>query len=307
MLRRRDRRHRVFGSLALHEVEVCRVGVVVQLLRLPGTQPLDQVPVPQTRLRFSQLLGEPRRVAREIERFRRHDRGRLMVLVILADDDIGEHRDDHLGTRHPDEAHRLRERAAVIRARERAQHVVDVLPRRIGHAQEPHARDADRRQRLPRLQLPDLAERTSLLEADEIPARVAARREHDDHAAMLVEHRARQVAGDRRFVIRMWRDDEDVGLEPLVRRRTCRRRTCRRLLRAADAYGRHGRKPRERDGDLSHRPSSVRVRSSSSAALLVPGYLRERPTDQLRRALCALRRGSAVVQRGFYRSFGVHA
>jgi len=55
-----------------------------------------------------------------------------------------------------------------------------------------------------------------ILVTDEILTRVPASCDYYGDAPVLVQHRFGEVACDRRLIVGMWRDDEDVRLESFV-------------------------------------------------------------------------------------------
>ena len=111
----------------------------------------------------------------------------------------------------------------MVRRLERTQHIGDIEPGRVWRAQEENVGDADRGQRLSCLDLAYLAQSAGLFESNEVLACVAAGGNDHGHMPVLVENSLREVSGDRRLVIRVRRDNEDIGFEPFVRRRICGR------------------------------------------------------------------------------------
>ena len=118
-----------------------------------------------------------------------------------------------------------------------------------------------------------------------MPTSIATRGEDNGDAAVLVEYSLRQVARDRRLVVRVWRDDENVGLEPFVRWRIGGR-----LLRSGNRSQRYD----QMQTDQRHRTSQ---RSHSAFSRMV-GFGSNTPaTRATRNAGRAVMNGQATRAR----------
>src|SRR4029077_12957494 len=114
-LRRGYRGHGILRTFALYEIEVRSISIVVEFFRLPHAQPFHEVAVPEVIFGRCDLFGKPGWVAGEVERLGGNYARGLMVLMVLADDRSGQHRDHNFRPCQPYEAHSLAERAAVVR------------------------------------------------------------------------------------------------------------------------------------------------------------------------------------------------
>jgi hypothetical protein len=100
----------------------------------------------------------------------------------------------------------------VIPTGKRLQHI---LRRRVASVDEPHVRDFQLRERLPRFDLADVAERGSLFRTRFIGSAASTRSEYDAGALALV-HRLGEISRGGCFVIRMCHHQQDIQLVALV-------------------------------------------------------------------------------------------
>src|SRR5438067_5536770 len=114
--------------------EMCRVRKVINLLGLPGTQPFTIVVDAVVVLWGLKLFREHYRICGDIERFRRQNSSRLMVIVVLSRNIQGQPGQDDFRPRKPHQPDNLLKRGAMPPGFERVQ---NVLSGRVEAIQKP--------------------------------------------------------------------------------------------------------------------------------------------------------------------------
>jgi len=138
-----------------------------------------------------------------------------MVSMVFADKRPGQESKDYFRASQTDQAHELLQRSPVPPVRQRLQ---DVLRSRILATEKPNICNSQRGQRIPRFDLPDIAQRRGLLSTRFVRTAAAARAKHDRHAFVLVQ-RPREVRSSRALIVWMRDHQQNIHFVALVRRR----------------------------------------------------------------------------------------